>query len=63
MTSKPTRAQMDAFKRIWERPGPKPATSYLQFRRSIRCNTLMGCYLVYWRGMCLGIEPDGYTHS
>ena len=22
-----------------------------------------GCVMIYWAGMWLGIEPDGYTHS
>lgn len=26
-------------------------------------NNLMGCYLVWWKGMCLGIEKDGHIHS
>ena len=26
-------------------------------------NGLNGCYLMDWRGMCLGIEPDGHIHS
>jgi len=24
---------------------------------------LMGCYLMQWRGMTLGIETDGHIHS
>ncbi len=26
-------------------------------------NGLMGCYLMQWRGMTLGIETDGHIHS
>ena len=26
-------------------------------------NNLMGCYLMMWRGMTLGIETDGHIHS
>ena len=26
-------------------------------------NTLMGCWLVDWCGMVLGIEPDGHVHT
>ena len=26
-------------------------------------NPLMGCYLMGWRGMTLGIETDGHIHS
>jgi hypothetical protein len=24
---------------------------------------LTGCYMMHWRGMCLGIETDGHIHS
>ncbi len=26
-------------------------------------NGLLGCYMMQWRGMTLGIETDGYIHS
>lgn len=26
-------------------------------------NPTMGCYLVEWKGMTLGIEKDGHIHS
>ena len=26
-------------------------------------NGLMGCYMMEWRGMTLGIETDGHIHS
>ena len=24
---------------------------------------LLGCYLMTWKGMCLGIEKDGHMHT
>jgi hypothetical protein len=39
----------------------KVRTSYLRFRRSVLPGP--GCVMVPWKGMVLGIEPDGYTHS
>lgn len=35
--------------------------SYLQFRRSAQPG--YDCVMVFWCGMWLGIETDGYTHS
>tara|TARA_R110002020_G_scaffold232807_1_gene444321 strand:+ start:1959 stop:2144 length:186 start_codon:yes stop_codon:yes gene_type:complete len=29
----------------------------------IQWNGLVGCYLMVWRGMVLGIEKDGHIHS
>jgi len=32
--------------------------------RRVQWDGLMGCWLYLWRGMTLGIEPDGYgPHS
>lgn len=43
---------------------PVPTIQWRRFRRSIRptfgCD---GCIMLHWRGMWLGIEHDGYTHS
>jgi len=36
--------------------------SYLTFRRTAY-HSHMGCVMVPWSDMWLGIEPDGYTHS
>ena len=30
---------------------------------TIQWDGLMGCYLMKWRGMTLGIETDGHIHS
>ena len=62
MTSKPlTRAQREALYRKWRQDSQ--GMSYREFRRDAFNNELMGCVLVQWCGMVLGIEPDGYTHS
>jgi len=31
--------------------------------RDMRWDALSGCWMFHWRGMWLGIEPDGYVHS
>ena len=31
--------------------------------REMRWDALSGCWMFFWRGMWLGIEPDGYVHS
>jgi hypothetical protein len=36
---------------------------YRAFRRKARLDPLMGCVMVPWQGMVLGIESDGHTHS
>jgi hypothetical protein len=35
--------------------------TYRQFRATVQGG--FDCAMVYWSGMWLGIEPDGYTHS
>lgn len=55
-----TKQQQIAVKRIYNR-APLPV-SFLAFRRSVQ-PTNMGCVMVQWAGMWLGIEADGYTHS
>ncbi len=38
--------------------------TWREFRKSVQGTFLMdGCVMVYWAGMWLGIEKDGYTHS
>ena len=63
--SKPlTREQREALLRLYNRRvnwNAKPKT-YLAFRRMAR-QTHMGCIVVPWANMWIGIEPDGYTHS
>ena len=57
-----TRKQREALKRIWLRgQGPE---SYRRLRKSAQPSfDGSGCIMVPWAGMCIGIEPDGYTHS
>lgn len=59
-----TKAQRKAIKRIFDR-GPilkdgKPLT-YREFRKTVKSG--FDCLMVEWKGMWLGIEKDGYTHS
>jgi hypothetical protein len=38
--------------------------SYLAFRRTVQLGFCMdGAVIVFWNGMWLAIEADGYTHS
>jgi len=63
MNSKPlTKEQRDALLRIYNREWAGKPDSYLAFRRTAS-QSYMGCVMVPWCGMWLGIEPDGYTHS
>jgi hypothetical protein len=70
MRSKPlTRLQREALFRVFCRDNPSAAhnfpgwqRAYRRFRRTAY-NSHMDCVLVAWKGMTLGIEPDGYTHS
>ena len=43
---------------------PHVATSSLPYRRfRATVQEGYGCLRIEWKGMWLGIEPDGYTHS
>ena len=69
-----TRAQRVALKRMFDRcdtpffsldaDGPVRIDSYTKFRRTVKptfgCD---GAVTVYWVGMWLCIERDGYVHS
>jgi hypothetical protein len=58
-----TKAQQSALLSVYNRQwGDKPKT-YLAFRRTAINNSLIGCVMVPYAGMWLGIEEDGYTHS
>ena len=59
-----TRAQREALKRIYDRD-PAVAPSYLAFRRTVKGPFYKSdpCVMVQWKGMFLGVESDGYTHS
>lgn len=38
-----------------------PTIQYRRFRQRVQPGP--GCVMIEWKGMWLGIEPDGYTHS
>jgi hypothetical protein len=58
-----TREQMEALLKIYKRRTDWPFRSYLAFRRTAKNIAHMGCVMVPYAGMWLGIEKDGYTHS
>lgn len=39
------------------------AASYDEFRNRANADTIMGCVMLPWCGMWVGIEKDGYTHT
>jgi len=57
-----TKAQQSSLLAIYNRQWNKPET-YLAFRRTAINDPLMGCVMVPWLDMWLGIEENGYTHS
>jgi len=62
-----TRAQREALYRVYIRPVNGTTHTgirgYRAFRRMAAYDGLMGCVMLPWCGMWLGIEPDGHTHS
>ena len=57
-----TRSQRESLHGKWLQDSQ--GMSYLDFRRTVHPE--LGSYdvlVVKWRGMFLGIETDGYTHS
>jgi hypothetical protein len=56
-----TKEQQRALLAVYRRGAKTNPPTYLQFRRTAHLG--MGCLMVPWAGMYLGIEPDGYTHS
>jgi hypothetical protein len=73
-----TRAQRVALFRVFQRDFPNwispgyrdsfkgghvkvTTIQWRRFRRRVHPGP--GCVMIEWRGMWLGIEPDGYTHS
>jgi hypothetical protein len=55
-----TKAQQKAVLKVYLRD-IEEASSYLQFRRRVKRGR--DCIMLQWKGMWLGIELDGYTHS
>ena len=61
-----TKAQSEALFRVYTRD-KTVAPSFLAFRRQAYIGLFLTpdapvCF-IQWKGMQLGIEPDGYTHS
>jgi len=54
-----TRLQREALLKVWLRDNQR--LTYKGFRRTVQRGS--DCVMVFWCGMWLGIEPDGYTHS
>lgn len=55
-----TKAQAAALKKLYDRD-LTVAPSYLAFRKKAFVN--WGSLMIVWKGMWVGIEEDGYTHS
>jgi hypothetical protein len=56
------KAQQKSLLRVWQRDNSR--MTFLQFRRSVEPQIgYANCFMVQSRGMWLGIEEDGYTHS
>jgi hypothetical protein len=62
-----TRQQRESLYRVYSRPVDGTTRTdlrgYRSFRRLARHDELMGCVMIRWCGMWLGIETDGHTHS
>lgn len=57
-----TKAQVRAVKRLYDR-SPSGFPSYRAFRRTALVSHYLGCVMLRWCDMWIGIETDGYTHS
>jgi len=66
-----TRAQREALYNLWLRnnSGEKAVRTrqkrirlYRKFRRTAHYAAHLGCVIIQWNGMTVGIETDGYTH-
>lgn len=58
----PTKEQQRALLALYRRY--KQSDSYLRFRRNAYWEYGSDpALIVPWCGMCVGIEPDGYTHT
>jgi hypothetical protein len=55
------RKQAVALHRKWEQSDQ--GMTYRQFRRTVTPAIGLPCAMVFWCGMWLGIEADGYTHA
>lgn len=61
MTMRINKAQQRALLKVYDRDRSVAAT-FLAFRRTARIH-YVDCLMVPWKGMWLGIETDGHTHS
>jgi hypothetical protein len=57
-----TDPQWDALRKLYERDNDI-YPSFEVFVEHAHYSSLMGCVMVNWCGMWIGIETDGYTHS
>ncbi len=57
-----TKAQQKALLEVYNRDR-SVERSYLALRRRTHPTYGNGCHMVEWKGMFLGIEPDGHVHS
>ena len=57
-----TRPQREALFRLYNRD-TTVAKNYISFRRKIMYSLCGEFIVINWKGMMLGIEQDGYTHS
>ena len=67
-----TGAQAKAVKKLWFRMSSDargqwgawsdPRGAYKAFRKTV-FPAFQGVAMIRWCGMCIGIEPDGHTHS
>lgn len=59
---KATPEQLVALTRKFE-ISPDGAATFEEFKARAHNDNLMGCIMLPWCGMWLGIETDGHTHS
>ena len=57
-----TYEQRHALYKVWLRD-TTVAESYREFRRQAIPDSMQDAVMLEWKGMWLGIERDGYTHS
>jgi hypothetical protein len=57
------KAEQKALKDLYDRGYTTPSLTYRRFRKRAYYSGMMGCWMVPWCNMWIGIEKDGYTHS
>ena len=59
---KTTRAQRERLLEIYKRDtNVQQMETYKQFRKRVEPG--LGCIMILWCGMWIGIEKDGYAHT